>query len=314
IPLGIFVCVTGVSGSGKSTLVNDILYAALKKRLDGVYSEKIGTFRELRGHQYINHVELVDQTPIGRTPRSNPVTYMKIFDSIRELYGSLPESVKRAYTPGSFSFNVPGGRCETCEGAGVIKIAMQFMADIFLECDECKGKRYKKDILEIEYNGKNISDVLSLSVTEAMEFFRNEPKIINRMKILDKVGLGYIRLGQSATTLSGGEAQRIKLAYHLSFQTEGEKTLFIFDEPTTGLHLHDIAKLLKCFDELIRKGNSVLVIEHNLEVIKCADCIIDLGPDSGEKGGMIVAKGTPEEIAANPKSVTGRFLKKVLND
>lgn len=312
IPLGVFVCITGVSGSGKSTLISDILYGALKKKIEGVYNEKIGPYREIRGYQNINAVELVDQSPIGRSPRSNPVTYMKIFDLIRDIYGSLPASKLRGFTAGNFSFNVPGGRCETCEGSGVIKIAMQFMADIYLECDVCKGRRYKDEILEIEYNGKNINDILNLSITEALDFFKDYPRITAKLKILDDVGLGYLRLGQSATTLSGGEAQRIKLAYHLSFQTTGEKTLFIFDEPTTGLHLHDISKLLKCFNELIAKGNSVIVVEHNLEVIKCADYVIDLGPESGNKGGRIVAKGTPEEIAKNNKSFTGKFLSKVL--
>jgi excinuclease ABC subunit A len=312
IPLGIFVCITGVSGSGKSTLISDILYGALKKRIEGIYNEKIGQYREILGHQHINAIELVDQTPIGRSPRSNPVTYMKIFDSIRDLYGSLPASKLRGFSSGNFSFNVPGGRCETCEGSGVIKIAMQFMADIYLECDVCKGKRYKTEILEVEYKDKNISDVLALSVTESIAFFKDYPKITSKLKILDDVGLGYLRLGQSATTLSGGEAQRIKLAFHLSFQVAGEKTLFIFDEPTTGLHLYDISKLLKCFNELITKGNSVVVVEHNLEVIKCADYIIDLGPDSGNKGGEVVAKGTPEEVAKNKKSYTGNFLAKLL--
>ncbi|HMQ78358.1 MAG TPA: excinuclease ABC subunit UvrA [Ignavibacteria bacterium] len=312
IPLGIFVCITGVSGSGKSTLISDILYGAIKKRLEGIYNEKIGQYREITGHQHINAIELVDQTPIGRSPRSNPVTYMKIFDLIRDVYGSLPASKLRGFSAGNFSFNVPGGRCETCEGSGVIKIAMQFMADIYLECDVCKGKRYKSEILEAEYKGKSISDVLQLSITEAIAFFKDYPRITAKLKILDEVGLGYLRLGQSATTLSGGEAQRIKLAFHLSFQTAGEKTLFIFDEPTTGLHLYDISKLLKCFNELIAKGNSVVVVEHNLEVIKCADYVIDIGPDSGNKGGEVVAKGTPEEVAKSKNSFTAGFLKKML--
>ena len=297
IPLGIFICITGVSGSGKSSLISDILYGALKKRIYGIYNEKIGSFSEITGYNYINAVELVDQTPIGRSPRSNPVTYLKIFDLIRDIYGSLPGAKIKGHSAGSFSFNIPGGRCETCEGSGVIKIAMQFMADIYLECDVCKGKRYKNDILDVRYKGKNISDVLSMSVAEAIAFFKDYPKITSKLKILDDVGLGYLRLGQSATTLSGGEAQRIKLAFHLSFQNPGEKTLFIFDEPTTGLHLHDISKLLRSFNELIEKGNSIIVVEHNLEVIKCADHIIDLGPESGDKGGYIVAKGTPEEIS-----------------
>ncbi|RPI17838.1 MAG: excinuclease ABC subunit UvrA [Ignavibacteriae bacterium] len=311
-PLGMFVCVTGVSGSGKSTLISDILYGALKKRIDGIYNEKIGLYSELKGANLINAVELVDQTPIGRSPRSNPVTYLKIFDQIRDLYGSLPSAKAKGVSPGNFSFNIPGGRCETCEGSGVIKIAMQFMADIYLECDICKGKRYKNEILDIKYNNKSISDVLALSVTEALAFFKDFPKITAKLKVLDDVGLGYLRLGQSATTLSGGEAQRIKLAFHLSFQNSDEKTLFIFDEPTTGLHLYDIAKLLKSFNDLIEKGNSILVVEHNLEVIKCADHIIDLGPESGDKGGYVVAKGTPEEIVKNKDSYTGKFLSKVL--
>jgi excinuclease ABC subunit A len=312
IPLGVFVCVTGVSGSGKSTLISDILYGALKKRIEGIYNEKIGLYSEIKGFNHVNGVELVDQTPIGRSPRSNPVTYLKIFDQIRELYGGLPSAKAKGVTAGNFSFNIPGGRCETCEGSGVIKVAMQFMADIYLECDVCKGKRYKNDILEIKYNGKNISDVLGLSVTEAITFFKDHTKITAKLKVLDDVGLGYLRLGQSATTLSGGEAQRIKLAFYLSFQSSGEKILFIFDEPTTGLHLYDISKLLRSFNNLIEKGHSVLVVEHNLEVIKCADHVIDLGPESGDKGGYVVASGTPEQIAKTKGSYTGKFLAKIL--
>jgi excinuclease ABC subunit A len=313
IPLGLFVCITGVSGSGKSTLISDILYGALKKKLEGIYNERIGHHISLAGQQYLGAVELVDQSPIGKTPRSNPVTYLKIFDLIRDLYGNLPGSKLKGYSPGSFSFNIPGGRCETCEGSGVIKIAMQFMADIYLECDVCKGKRYKSDILEIEYNGLNISSILQLTVTEAIQFFKGLPRIVTKLRILEEVGLGYLRLGQSATTLSGGEAQRIKLAYHLTFQESGKKTLFIFDEPTTGLHLHDISKLLKSFNKLIEKGNSVIIVEHNLEVIKCADYIIDLGPDSGDKGGYIVASGTPEVVAKSSGSYTGKYLSKLLS-
>ena len=236
-------------------------------------------------------------------------------DVVLSLDSVLRRATKRLWTrrsARSFSFNIPGGRCETCEGSGVIKIAMQFMADIYLECDTCKGKRYKSDILEVRYNGKNISDVLEMSISEAITFFKEFPKITQKLKVLEDVGLGYLRLGQSATTLSGGEAQRIKLSYHLSFQTSGEKTLFIFDEPTTGLHLYDISKLLKSFDELLNKGNSVIVVEHNLEVIKCADYIIDLGPESGDKGGYVVAAGTPEQIAKNKKSHTGKFLAGIL--
>lgn len=312
IPLGMFVCITGVSGSGKSTLVNDILYGGLKKRIEGIYNEKIGLHSELNGHQFINSAELVDQSAIGKSPRSNPATYIKVFDQIREFYGALPGSKIKSFTPGNFSFNVPGGRCETCEGSGEIKIAMQFMADITLECDVCKGKRYKPEILEVKFEGKNISDVLNMSITDAIEFFKKVPRITNKLKILEEVGLGYLRVGQSGATLSGGEAQRIKLAYHLTFQNELGKTLFIFDEPTTGLHLHDIAKLLKCFNELIKKGNSIVVVEHNLEVIKCADYVIDLGPDSGDRGGEVVATGTPEEIVKNKRSITGKYLAKVL--
>ncbi len=312
IPLGLFVCITGVSGSGKSTLVNDILYGALKKKLEGLYNEKIGAYSDIKGFNHINAVELVDQSPIGRTPRSNPVTYLKIFDVVRELFGSLPASKLKSFTPGSFSFNIPGGRCEPCEGSGVIKIAMQFMADIYLTCDSCKGRRYRNEVLEVRYNGLNISGVLDLSVSSALTFFKSHHKITSKLKILDDIGLGYLKLGQSATTLSGGEAQRIKLAYHLSFQSTGEKTLFIFDEPTTGLHLYDIAKLLRSFNELLKKGNSILVVEHNLEVIKCADYIIDLGPESGDKGGYVVAKGTPEQIAKSKTSHTAKFLSRVL--
>lgn len=311
IPLNMFVCITGVSGSGKSTLVSDILYGALKKKLEGIYSEKIGKHSDINGHNHINSVELVSQTPIGRTPRSNPVSYLKIFDLIRELYSLLPSSKLKSFNAGRFSFNIPGGRCETCEGTGVIKIAMQFMADIYLECDACRGKRYKSEILDVQFKGKNIFDVLNMSVKEAMEFFKEHNKITSKLKILDNVGLGYLRLGQSATTLSGGEAQRIKIAYHLTFQSELGKTLFMFDEPSTGLHLHDISKLLKSFNELIEKGNSIIVVEHNLEIIKCADYIIDLGPESGDKGGYIVAVGTPEEIIKSKGSYTGKYLSKL---
>ncbi len=312
IPLGVFVCITGVSGSGKSTLVTDILYGALKKKLEGIYNEKIGLHNDIKGYQFLSAVELVDQSPIGKSPRSNPATYIKLFDHIRELFGSLPGAKLKGFIPGNFSFNIPGGRCETCEGSGMIKIAMQFIADIYLECEVCKGKRYKEDILDVRYKDKNISDVLNMSVSEALVFFKGHTKITSKLKILDDVGLGYLKLGQPGTTLSGGEAQRIKLAYHLTFQTETGKTLFIFDEPTTGLHLHDIAKLLLSFNELLKKGNSIIVVEHNLEVVKCADYIIDLGPDSGDKGGEVVATGTPEQIARNKNSYTGKFLKKVL--
>ena len=317
IPLGMMVCVSGVSGSGKSTLINNILYGVLKRKLEGSYNNKIGDHDSVTGYENIDSVEMIDQNPIGKTPRSNPVTYIKAFDVIRDAFAGTSESKKKNLYSGYFSFNVPGGRCETCEGTGVIKIEMQFMADIILECETCNGKRYKSDVLEIKLKGndgihKNISEVLEMTVIEAINFFKPYPKIVKKIRVLDDVGLGYLRVGQSATTLSGGESQRVKLAYHLTFQEDERHTLFVFDEPTTGLHYYDVSKLLKCFEELIDTGNSVLVIEHNLEVIKCADYIIDLGPESGDEGGFIVAKGTPEEIANEKKSYTGKYLKKFL--
>lgn len=319
IPLGMFVCITGVSGSGKSTLVNNILYGDIKRKLEGSYNEKIGEHDSLEGAQFIDAIEMIDQNPIGKTSRSNPVTYIKAFDIIRETYAESNDSKKKNLYSGYFSFNVPGGRCETCEGTGVIKIEMQFMADIILECETCKGKRYKSDVLDIKLKGnegmhRNISEILEMTVLEAIHFFKPFPKIVKKLKVLDDVGLGYLRVGQSATTLSGGESQRVKLAYHLTFQEEEKHTLFVFDEPTTGLHYYDVSKLLKCFEELIKKGNSILVIEHNLEVIKCADHVIDLGPESGDEGGYIVAEGTPEEIVKEKKSYTGKYLAKVLNN
>ena len=317
IPLGVFTCITGVSGSGKSTLVNDILYSGIKRKLVGYYQIKIGEHDAIEGIKNIDSVEMVDQSPIGKTSRSNPITYIKAFDAIREAFTSTNEAKRKNYRPGYFSFNVPGGRCETCEGSGIIKIEMQFMADIYLECEVCGGKRYKPDVLEIKLKGnngyrKNISEVLNMTVNEATNFFKPYNKITRKLKVLENVGLGYIRLGQAASTLSGGESQRVKLAYHLTFQEKDTKTLFIFDEPTTGLHYYDVSKLLKCFEELIRKGNSVVVIEHNLEVIKCADYIIDLGPESGDEGGEVVAMGTPEEIKKVKKSYTGKYLKQLI--
>lgn len=311
IPLGLFVCITGVSGSGKSTLVHDILYAAIKKQKGG-FDGSVGKFRKIEGIEGIRRVELVDQSPIGRTPRSNPVTYIKAFDSIRELFAKTQAAKIRGYKPGHFSFNVASGRCETCEGDGLQKIEMQFLADIYLTCETCKGKRFKKEVLEVRYRGKNISDVLSMTVTEALEFFGSHPsgeKVKKRLQVLNDVGLGYLRLGQPATTLSGGEAQRIKLANHLTASSSEGEALFIFDEPTTGLHFDDISKLLKCFDALIEAGHSLIVIEHNMHVVKCADHIIDLGPEGGEEGGKVVATGTPEEVAASLGSYTGKFLK-----
>lgn len=317
IPLNMFTCITGVSGSGKSTLVNDILYGALKKKLEGSYNEKIGEHDSIEGFKNISAVEIVDQSPIGRTPRSNPVTYIKAFDVIRDTLAATPQARKRNLSSGYFSFNVPGGRCETCEGTGIIKIEMQFMADIYLECEVCRGKRYKLDVLDVMLKGgdgthKNVSEILDLTVSEAITFFKPYQKVSKKIKILEDVGLGYIRLGQSGSTLSGGEAQRVKLAYHLTFQERGNNTLFIFDEPTTGLHFYDVSKLLTSLDQLIKKGNSIVVIEHNLEVIKYADYVIDLGPESGDGGGKIVAKGTPEQIVKVKESYTGKYLKKYL--
>jgi len=309
IPLGLFVCVTGVSGSGKSTLVNEILYKALLKKL---YRSKVtpGKHRRIEGAHHIDKVVRVDQSPIGRTPRSNPATYVDFFTYIRELFASTPEARARGYKRGRFSFNIPGGRCEACKGDGVIKVEMHFLPDVYVTCDVCRGKRYNRETLEITYKGKNIHDVLEMTVEEALEFFKNHPKIASKLKTLYDVGLGYIKLGQPATTLSGGEAQRIKLARELSKRGTG-KTLYILDEPTTGLHLHDIRKLIDVLQRLVDKGNTVLVIEHNLELVKCADWIIDLGPEGGDRGGEVVAVGTPEEVAKTD-TWTGKFLKKVL--
>lgn len=314
IPAGYFTCITGVSGSGKSTLVNNIIYGAMKKNIEGFYEDAIGEHDEITGVELFESVEMVDQSQIGKTVRSNPVTYIKAFDLIRDAFASAPLSKRRGFDAGTFSFNVPGGRCEMCEGAGVIKVEMQFMADIFLECEACGGKRYKSDTLEVRLQGnnglhRNIHEVLQLSVSEALKFFKPFPKIVKKLKVLEEVGLGYIKLGQSGSTLSGGESQRVKLAYHLSHQSNSGKTLYIFDEPTTGLHYHDISKLMKCFDALLKKGNTILVIEHNLEVIKNADYIIDLGPESGSEGGYVVAEGTPKEVAAFKNSYTGEYLK-----
>jgi excinuclease ABC subunit A len=327
IPLEMLVAVTGVSGSGKSTLVHDVLYqrlAAIKRQTTGTVSE--GSLRELEGEQWLDEVQLVDQSPIGRTPRSNPVTYIKAFDPIREVFASLPESKKHGHTAGHFSFNIPGGRCDTCSGDGTVTVEMQFLADVELTCEDCKGTRYKPEILAIHYHGKNIHDVLNMTVKEALGFFTGVPKLVDKLRVLEEVGLGYLRLGQSATTLSGGEAQRMKLAAHLqpqgrdSFRKNPDGTtikrkshmLYIFDEPTTGLHFDDVSKLLAAFKKLIDAGGSIVVIEHNLDVIKVADWVIDLGPEGGERGGEVVAVGTPEEIAANERSYTGQWLRKVL--
>ncbi len=308
IPLGVMTAVTGVSGSGKSTLIHDILYRGyLQNRGEG--KEKAGDHDEIRGLQNIYRMEMVDQSPIGRTPRSNPITYIKGFDEIRKSYASLTRSRVHGFKPGHFSFNVPGGRCENCQGDGSLKIEMQFLADVYLTCDVCNGRRYKQEILDIYFHGKNIHEVLQMSADEALDFFRDHPAINRKMRVLQEVGLGYLKLGQSATTLSGGEAQRIKLAAHLSRKTHCD-VLFIFDEPTTGLHFDDIAKLLRAFDALIERGASVLIIEHNLDVIRYADWIIDLGPEGGYAGGEVIAEGTPAEISRTKHSYTGRYLRK----
>jgi excinuclease ABC subunit A len=311
VPLNKFVVITGVSGSGKSTLIHDILYGGIVKNFGG-NPKSIGKFKEIKGSQYIHEIEIVDQTPIGKSPRSNPISYVKGYEHIRELFASTPQARARAYKPGYFSFNVPGGRCETCTGDGFVKIEMQFLADLYLECEDCGGTRFKKEVREVTYKGKNIVDVLDMTVDEAVEYFENTPKVLKYLTVLEQVGLGYIKLGQPSNTLSGGEAQRIKLAQHLSTQKEKRHTLFIFDEPTTGLHFHDIKKLLDSFYLLLEKNNSVVIIEHNLDVIKCADYVIDLGPEAGDDGGEIVAVGTPEEIAKNEKSHTGRYLREYL--
>jgi excinuclease ABC subunit A len=310
IPLGLLTCVTGVSGSGKSTLVHDVVYAALK-RAKGDWDRRIGVHRKLEGAEFVSDVVLVDQAPIGRTPRSNPVTYLKAFDPIRELFAATKDARTRGLTASHFSFNVPGGRCEACEGEGEVKVEMQFLADVFVPCEQCEGKRFKPQVLEVKYRGRGVDQVLDMTVREALTFFSSSPKVLRRLQVLDEIGLGYLRLGQPATTLSGGEAQRIKIAAHLSSHT-GDRILYILDEPTTGLHFDDIAKLLAAFKKLLQAGHSLLVIEHNLDVIKTADWIIDLGPEGGEEGGRIVATGTPEQIAQAPGSHTGRYLREAL--
>ncbi|MFQ5604839.1 MAG: excinuclease ABC subunit UvrA [bacterium] len=311
IPLGMLTVVTGVSGSGKSTLVHEVLYTGAGKRF-GVWKKRVGKHGCIAGLEHLDGIVLVDQSPIGRTPRSNPVTYTKSFDGIRELFAQNRRAKALGFKAGTFSFNAGTGRCPRCEGAGVEKIEMQFLADLLLPCEICGGKRFKKSVLEIQHKGKNIHEVLNLTVTEALIFFKEVPKVVKKLQILDQVGLGYLRLGQPAPTLSGGEAQRLKLAAHLA-QKPGKHLLYLFDEPTTGLHFHDIAKLLNCFQKLIDAGNSVLVIEHNMEVIKCADYVIDLGPEGGDAGGYCVAAGTPEEISQCQDSFTAKYLKSYLS-
>ena len=310
IPLGAFTCITGVSGSGKSSLVNEVLYPVLSNELMRS-NVTTGNCDGIDGIESVDKVICIDQSPIGRTPRSNPATYTGVFGDIRELFASLPDAKARGYTAGRFSFNVGGGRCEHCGGDGIIKIEMHFLPDIYVPCEVCKGARYNRETLEVKYKGKSISDVLDMTIEEATEFFANIPKIRNKIKTLNDVGLGYVKLGQSSTTLSGGEAQRVKLATELSRRSTG-KTVYILDEPTTGLHTHDVAKLVAILDRLVEQGNTVIVIEHNLDVVKVADYIVDLGPDGGDRGGTIVAQGTPEDVAGVSRSYTGQFLKNVL--
>ena len=314
IPLNALTVVCGVSGSGKTSLVKKILYPALLRHFD-IYSDKPGAFSEIKGDlKKLNKVEFIDQNPIGRSSRSNPITYIKAYDDIRALFASQNISKKRKYLPKHFSFNVDGGRCDNCKGEGVITIEMQFMADVILECENCNGKRFKKEILQVKYQNTNIDDLLKMTVDDSILFFKenNQNRIVQKLKPLKDVGLGYITLGQSSATLSGGEAQRIKLASFISHGNSKDNVLFIFDEPTTGLHFHDIKKLLDSFYALIENGHSIVVVEHNLELIKCADHIIDLGPEAGEKGGYLVGQGTPESIIKIKKSHTGKYLKSKL--
>jgi excinuclease ABC subunit A len=315
VPLGLFVAVTGVSGSGKSTLVSDILSRALHRKLYGA-KDFPAEHKEIRGMEYVDKVITIDQSPIGRTPRSNPATYTGVFTGIRDFFIEIPESRAHGFRVGHFSFNVKGGRCEQCQGAGVVGIEMQFLPEVYVSCESCNGRRYRPEILEVRWNGKNIADVLEMTIAEAIRFFVSERRGIlsaslEKLDVLERVGLGYLKLGQPATTLSGGEAQRIKLATELGRRATG-RTLTILDEPTTGLHAVDIKRLLHVLAELVDKGNSVLVIEHNLEVIKSVDWVIDIGPGGGDAGGEVVAMGTPEQIMKVKRSVTGQYLKKVL--
>jgi len=310
IPLGKFVCVTGVSGSGKSSLINEILYKSLAHKINRA-KDRPGAHKEIIGIEHIDKIIDINQSPIGRTPRSNPATYTGMFTPIRDLFAQLPEAKLRGYEKGRFSFNVKGGRCEACNGDGIIKIEMHFLPDVYVQCEVCKGKRYSRETLEVKYKGKSIFDVLDMNVTEAVAFFKNHPAILRQLETLEEVGLGYIKLGQPSTQLSGGEAQRIKLAAELSKRSTG-KTMYILDEPTTGLHFADVDKLIQVLDRLADAGNTVVVIEHNLDVIKRADYLIDLGPEGGHRGGEIIGQGTPEELAVNENSYTGQYLKKVL--
>ncbi len=310
IPLNTLTCVTGVSGSGKSTLVHDVLYAAIK-RVKGQWDHRVGAHDDIEGTHLLSDVVLVDQAPIGRTPRSNPVTYLKAFGPVRELFASTKDAQARGLKPGSFSFNVTGGRCDECEGVGQIKVEMQFLADVFVPCESCDGKRFKPQVLEVKFRGRSIDQVLNMTVREALSFFSTSQKVRRRLILLDQIGLGYLRLGQPATTLSGGEAQRIKIAAHLASR-KGDRILYVLDEPTTGLHFDDITKLVTSFNKLLQAGHSLVVIEHNLDVIKTADWVIDLGPEGGEKGGGVVTTRTPEQVALVESSHTGRFLRNTL--
>jgi excinuclease ABC subunit A len=313
VPLGLFTCVTGVSGSGKSTLVNEILYKCLARELNRS-KQRPGKFKTIHGLEHVEKVIDIDQSPIGRTPRSNPATYTGLFDDVRDVYANTNEAKVRGYKKGRFSFNVRGGRCEACRGDGIIKIEMHFLPDVYVPCEVCKGKRYNRETLEVRYKNKNISDVLEMTIEDAAEFFKNIPKIARKLQTLLDVGLGYMKVGQPATTMSGGEAQRVKLASELYRRSTG-KSIYILDEPTTGLHIADIERLLEVLHRLVENGETVLVIEHNLDVIKTADHVIDLGPEGGHRGGLIIAQGTPEEVVAGVErsgSYTGKFLKPVL--
>ena len=310
IPLGLFTCITGVSGSGKSSLINSTLVPVLSHELNGARKQKVKC-DDIKGYSNLDKIIVIDQSPIGRTPRSNPATYIGVFDLIRALYANTPDAKKRGYKNGRFSFNVKGGRCEACNGDGMNKIEMHFLPDIYVKCDVCKGKRYNRETLEVRYKGKNISDVLEMSVDEACDFFAAVPNIFRKVQTLKDVGLGYIKLGQPSTQLSGGEAQRIKLAAELSRRSTG-KTMYVLDEPTTGLHVADVHKLVDILERLTENNNTVVVIEHNLDVIKTADYLIDLGPESGDNGGEVIATGTPEQIAEVEASYTGQFLKPIL--